>query len=95
MNCTSLENYFIQDYSGNVLGSKGSKVLPNNLYFSNKTKGCEFKEIMNGYLCDGTEEVSVLEFESIARDYNLRIVWPVNLISHGDDGVNNSLNVEK
>jgi hypothetical protein len=39
--------------------------------------------------------VSVLEFESIAKDFNTRIVWPVNIISHSNDSVNNTLNVEK
>lgn len=88
-----MENYFIQDFSGDVIGSKGSKVLPNNLYFSNKTLGCEYQEIMNGYLCNETEDVSVLELESIARDYNSRIVWPICLISYTNDTINNTLNV--
>ena len=42
LNCTSLENYMIQDMTGGVLGEKGNKILPNNLYFSNKTLGCNF-----------------------------------------------------
>ena len=95
MSCTSLENYFIQDFSSNFLGEINAKALPNNIYLSNKTQGCRFVQAMNGYICNATEEISVLQFESIARDFNSRIVWPVNLISHSDDSVNITLNVEK
>jgi hypothetical protein len=81
--------------TGGVLGAKGNKLLPNNLFFSNKTLGCEFMSKMNGYFCNSSEEVSVLAIESIAKDFNTRIVWPVNLVSTGSDAINNSLNVEK
>ncbi len=33
---------------------------------------------MNGYYCD-MDSLAVLEYESIAPDFNLRIMWPVYL----------------
>lgn len=33
---------------------------------------------MNGYYCT-FHEFAVLEYESIAPDYNTRIMWPVSL----------------
>lgn len=33
---------------------------------------------MNGHWCEGNE-FGVLEYESIARDFNKRIMWPVYL----------------
>lgn len=39
---------------------------------------CEFVPEMNGHWCH-TEELAVLEYESIAPDFNKRKMWPVYL----------------
>lgn len=41
-NCTSLENYFIEDHTGEILGGPNRKALPNNVNFSSKVSGCQF-----------------------------------------------------
>ena len=42
---------------------------------------------MNGHVCK-TEKLALLEYESIAPDFNKRIMWPVHL--HYEGGVWNS-----
>ena len=37
---------------------------------------------MNGHICT-SDNFAVLEYESKARDYNRRIIWPVKLKADG------------
>jgi hypothetical protein len=40
--------------------------------------GCTFNSAINGYICS-RDDFAVLEYESIAPDFNTRIMWPVTL----------------
>ena len=37
---------------------------------------CTYNEVWNGHYCL-TDKLAVLQYESIAPDFNLRIMWPV------------------
>lgn len=95
MSCTGILNYFIQDHTGHTLGEVNKTIIANNEAFASTIQGCTFNPTINGYECDGATEVSVLEFESIARDYNKRIVWPINVSSHEVNGSVVQLNAQK
>jgi len=43
-----------------------------------KESSCTFNSKMNGYYCL-TDSLAVLEYESIAPDFNKRIMWPIFL----------------
>jgi hypothetical protein len=48
----------------------------------NYESACTFIPEINGHHC-AMEDLAVLEYESIAPDYNLRIMWPVFLFYDG------------
>ena len=75
--CTGLNNYIIQDHSGQFLGFNGT-ILANNSWIGEGEASCVASPLMNGYVCNSTD-FGVLEYESVAKDYNTRIVWPIQL----------------
>jgi len=77
MVCTGKRNYLIQDYTGTLFPSPGA-LVPNNSWIGLKTPGCTLAREMLGYFCM-RNDIGILEYESIAPDYNTRIMWPVTL----------------
>lgn len=81
MTCTGKNNYLIHDHTGDLL-SKPGILLANNSWIGDNTDGCIYKPLLNGHYCD-REDFGVLEYESIAPDFNTRIMWPVSLNYEG------------
>ena len=52
--------------------------MSNNSVIGKNEDLCDFYEEINGHWCEGNE-FGILEYESIARDYNKRIMWPTYL----------------
>lgn len=77
LDCTGPNNYLIYDQDGAFTG-KPSQLLSNNSVIGDNEESCRFIPEMNGHWCD-TEELAVLEYESIAPDFNTRKMWPVFL----------------
>ena len=77
MVCTGKNNYFIEDHTGDFLPN-GGILLANNSWIGDNTPGCTFDSVLNGYHCT-RNDFAALQYESIAPDYNTRIMWPVNL----------------
>ena len=75
--CTGKNNYLIHDWDGAFLGSPGI-LIPNNSQIGNNEPECTFIQEINGHHCT-TQDFGVLEYESIAPDFNTRIMWPVYL----------------
>jgi len=75
--CTGNNNYLVQDHDGSFLGQPGTLVA-NNSWVGEGESGCTFNPSINGYICF-RDDLAVLEYESIAPDFNLRIMWPVTL----------------
>lgn len=80
--CTGRNNYIIEDHT-DTLFPQGGFLLANNSWIGDNTPGCTFISSMNGYHCT-RHDFGALEYESIAPDYNTRIMWPVTL--HYDGG---------
>ena len=38
---------------------------------------------MNAYMCQGREDIGVLEYQNVAPDFQTRIMWPVYLNYEG------------
>jgi hypothetical protein len=81
--CTGKNNYLIHDHTGHLLGTP-SILLANNSEIGNKTEGCIYIPEINGHHCLRTD-LAVLEYESIAPDFNTRIMWPVYLKFDGGE----------
>lgn len=79
--CTGRNNYIIEDHSGSFMGFNGT-LIPNNSWVGGNEQNCNIAPLMNGYVCNRTD-VAVLEYESVAKDYNTRIVWPIELSYSG------------
>jgi hypothetical protein len=75
--CTGKNNYVVQDNDGAFLGTPGT-LLANNSWLGANEPNCTFNSYINGYICNRTD-FAVLEYESIAADFNTRIMWPVNV----------------
>lgn len=75
--CTGMNNYIIQDHDGSFLGFAGT-LIANNSVIGNAEAGCVANSVMNGHVCQ-RNDFAVLEYESIAPDFNARIMWPVTL----------------
>ena len=75
--CTGKNNYLIHDWNGTFLPEPGV-LIANNSVIGDNEDGCTFYEQMNGHYCN-RQDFHVLEYESIAPDYNTRIMWPVYL----------------
>ena len=59
------------------MGQKGI-FIANNSVIGDNTPGCTFIREINGHFC-ARDDFTVLEYESIAPDFNTRIMWPVYL----------------
>ncbi len=79
--CTGMNNYFIQDHSGTMLPQKGI-LLANNSWIGDNTPSCTRIPSINGHYCTD-EDFGVLEYESVAPDFDTRIMWPVYLFFDG------------
>ena len=77
LDCTGPNNYLIHDQDGTFMGEKG-QLLSNNSIIGDNEDFCTYYSEMNGHVCTG-EQLAVLEYESIAKDFNKRIMWPVSL----------------
>ena len=75
--CTGRSNYLVIDWDGTFLGFKGT-IIPNNTVIGNNEPNCTFSSPMNAHICTRTD-FAVLAYQSIAPDYNTRIMWPFNL----------------
>ena len=75
--CTGKNNYIIQDIGGSFLGQPGT-LIANNSDIGDNSDGCTHIPEINGHECTRTD-FGVLEYESIAPDFNTRIMWPVYL----------------
>lgn len=72
--CFGLANYYIRD-SNEAFGSGVKFYVPSNTSFSTP-EGCTANQDISGFLCNRSD-ISVLQFESISRDYRNRTVWPI------------------
>jgi hypothetical protein len=77
MDCTGANNYIIHDQDGKFTG-KISTILANNSMVGDYEDTCKIVSAINGHYCL-TNRLAVLEYESIAPDFNKRIMWPVEL----------------
>lgn len=77
LDCTGPNNYFIFDQDGSFTGQI-SQLLANNTVIGSKESSCTSLPVSNGHWCK-FDKLGVLEYESIAPDFNKRIMWPVNL----------------
>ncbi len=75
--CSGLANYYIRD--NNLVFSPGSALfyVPQDAPFA-AAEGCVLNADIQGYLCN-RNDIGVLQFESISRDFDSRTVWPVTL----------------
>ena len=80
--CTGYNNYVITDWTGHFLGTPGQVIGNNSVIGSHEAK-CVFSASMNSYTCLNMTDFAVLEYQSIAPDFNRRIMWPVNLTYEG------------
>ena len=80
--CTGFSNYLVQDHTGTFMSSKGT-IIPNNSFIGDNENNCVFSSAMNAYTCLNREDFGVLEYQSVAADFNLRIMWPVYLFYEG------------
>ena len=79
--CTGMANYLIRDCTGDMFGFVGTAIA-NNREIGDNSDHCTFYSMMNGHICE-RNDFGVLEYESIAPDFNTRIMWPVYLKYHG------------
>ena len=79
--CTGRSNYLIIDWNGTFLGFKGT-IIPNNTVIGSNEANCTFSAAMNAHICRRTD-FAVLAYQSIAADFNTRIMWPMNLTYDG------------
>ena len=77
IDCTGPSNYLIHDKDGLFTGEV-SQILSNNTMIGDHESFCENISEINGHWCH-SEELAVLEYESIAGDFNSRKIWPVYL----------------
>ena len=77
MNCTGKINYLVKDFNGSFLGQKGT-IMPNHIAIGENEPTCSYNDNMNGYVCSGFD-FGVLQYESIAPDYNTKVHFPVSL----------------
>ena len=79
--CTGKNNYLVIDTDGQFLGHPGT-MIANNSVIGDNTPNCRKVEHINGHICTRTD-IRVIEYESIAADFNTRIMWPVSLSYDG------------
>lgn len=71
----------IIDWNGTFLGFKGT-IIPNNTVIAENEPNCVEVPSMNSHICTRTD-FAVLAYQSIAPDFNTRIMWPVALTYDG------------
>ena len=81
MVCTGKINYLIRDFNGTFLGQQGI-IIPNHTAIGNAYPECTYVSHMNGYICT-RNDLGVLQYESIAPDFNLRAHFPARLTYEG------------
>lgn len=79
--CTGKNNYLVYDWTGDLLGFPGI-LLANNSEIGDNSENCTYSAEINGHICERLD-FGVLEYESIAPDFNTRIMWPVYLSYEG------------
>ena len=57
-------------------------LIANNSDIGDSIPECKFYPNLNGHYCT-RNDFAVLEYESIAPDFNTRIMWPVSLNYEG------------
>lgn len=82
--CTGFINYVVQDFTGTFFGFKGT-IIPKNEPIGANEQNCTFSATMNAYMCTEREDFGVLEYQSVAPDFQTRIMWPVYLTYDGSD----------
>lgn len=75
--CTGFNNYIIRDVTGGFLPAPGV-LLANNSWIGDNEPSCRKVPEINGHYCTD-EDFGVLEYESIAPDFNKRVTWPIYL----------------
>lgn len=83
MACTGKSNYLILDEDGTFLGFKGT-IIPDNKLVGDNEANCNYSTHMNAHICNRTD-FGVLGYQSVASDYNTRIMWPVSLFYEGSN----------
>jgi len=81
MTCTGKNNYIIQDNTATLFPNVGV-LIANNSWVGDGTSQCTYNPTINGHYCTRSD-IGVLEYESIAPDFNTRIMWPVSLNPEG------------
>lgn len=81
MSCTGFSNYLVQDHTGEFLGFPGT-IIPNNTWIGDGEANCTAYPTMTAHICT-RRDFAVVEYESIAKDYNSRVVWPVDAFYDG------------
>lgn len=81
--CTGRSNYLIVDWNGTFLGFPGT-IIPNNTVIGSNEPNCNPSSHMNAHICNRTD-LAVLVYQSIAADFNTRIMWPMNLTYDGSN----------
>lgn len=89
ISCSGPSSYLIHDQDSSFFGFN-AQILANNSVIGSNEAGCTFNSIYNGYYCDGGL-FGVLEFESVATDFNSRVTWPAYL-SYQDGTWNSTIN---
>lgn len=75
--CTGLNNYLVHDHTGGFLPEPGI-LIANNSEIGDNSENCTHVPEINGHYCT-RQDFGVIEYESIAPDFNTRIMWPVYL----------------
>jgi hypothetical protein len=83
MVCTGRSNYLVVDFNGTFLTKKGL-ILPSNQIVGQNEDFCTHSPRMNAHICLRSD-LAVLAYQSTAKDYNSREVWPVSLAYDGSN----------
>jgi len=71
----------MMDHTGTLFPG-GGVLLANNKEIGDNTANCTYIPEINGHHCK-RGDFAALSYESIAPDFNTRIMWPVNLTFDG------------
>ena len=81
--CTGKNNYLVIDQDGQFFGQPGT-LIANHSDVGDNTADCESIPEINGHHCNRTD-LAVIEYESVAPDFNTRNMWPVYLSYEGSN----------
>ena len=88
LDCTGSINYFIHDHTGHFTqpfnndALQATQLMADNKPIGGNETACSRVDDWNGYWCKFTS-LALLEYQSIAADFNTRMVWPVYLAYDG------------